>query len=430
MTIKINKEEILKGENNRNCGGEADPRILKELGDWFKVKAIKKAAIRGGGYYAPIQTTKSGANKVWGFDGLDEPQATLSLHRAIIAAAKDAGVPLKDIIAAAQAAGVPLKDIIAAAKDAELKKDDNEFWEVFEKNKEIIGCVCSGKGNIILHGPPGTSKTYCAKKISDLLVALENGATCLDKNFRIVQFHPSMTYEDFIRGLRAKPVGATISYEAENAIFGEMCVEAAKDPNNYYVLIVDEINRANLPSVFGELIYALEYRGEAVNTPYEVNSSKELIVPPNLVLIGTMNTADRSVGQMDYAIRRRFQFFPLLPDVQKVRDEVAKETFQNVLRLFVKDPTASPIDWSDRADTLSHDFQASDVAIGHTYFLGQDWKNSFKFQVLPMLVEYLKDGVLLDDAQQIKRKKIKEIHFKKLDEEPEKVVEAFNALFK
>ena len=417
MAITIDKSKILEENNNRiiRDNGEADQSVPKELGDWFKV-AAEKSHISGAGYYAPIQT-KKGVNKVWGFDGLDKPQATLSLHRAIIAAA--------------QGAGVPLKDIIAAAKDAEVEKDDNEFWEVFEKNKEIIGCVCSGKGNIILHGPPGTSKTYCAKEIANLLVCLGNKATCSDKNYRIMQFHPSMTYEDFIRGLRAKTVGENIAYEAENAIFGQMCAEAAKDPNNYYVLIVDEINRANLPSVFGELIYALEYRGEAVNTTYEVNSSKELTVPPNLVLIGTMNTADRSVGQMDYAIRRRFQFFPLLPDVKKVTDdENASTTFQKVLRLFVKNPTASPIDWSDRADTLSHDFQASDVAIGHTYFLGQDWKNSFKFQVLPMLVEYLKDGVLLSNTKGGKPcSEIEKIHFETLDKPAKDVVSKFDKLF-
>jgi 5-methylcytosine-specific restriction endonuclease McrBC GTP-binding regulatory subunit McrB len=247
-----------------------------------------------------------------------------------------------------------------------------------------------------------------------------------------VQFHPSTTYEDFIRGIRTKTDCEKITYEAQNAIFGEMCVEAAKDPNNYYILIVDEINRANLPSVFGELIYALEYRGEAVNTPYEANSSKELTVPHNLVVIGTMNTADRSVGQMDYAIRRRFQFFPLLPDVQKVTDSDAKKTFQNVLRLFVKNPTTSPIDWSERAETLSHDFRASDVAIGHTYFLGQDWKNSFKFQVLPMLVEYLKDGVLLESINikdETPCSKIEKIHFETLDKPAKDVVSKFDNLF-
>ena len=181
-------------------------------------------------------------------------------------------------------------------------------------------------------------------------------------------------------------------------------------------------------------------------------------MPKNLVVIGTMNTADRSVGQMDYALRRRFSFFPLLPDPIKVRESSSSDkkskdeqlkallppfpekTFSNVLSLFVKDPKAVPIDWSIRANTLSQDFQPSDVAIGHTYFLKDDWETQFQHKVLPMLVEYIKDGVLLGGTAMQKQgetpteskslcRKIEKVFFENRTALATEAVTAFNSLF-
>jgi 5-methylcytosine-specific restriction endonuclease McrBC GTP-binding regulatory subunit McrB len=182
--------------------------------------------------------------------------------------------------------------------------------------------------------------------------------------------------------------------------------QAAKEKTvlKNYVLIIDEINRANLPSVLGELIYGLEYRGEAVESMYEVDGSRSMIIPPNLYVIGTMNTADRSVGHIDYAIRRRFAFVDVLPTIDPIKNELAKEMFEKVSKLFVANYTeviqsqASP----KRASSLLSDFRPEDVWIGHSYFLtsqdgvegNNEIKIKMKYEVLPLLKEYVKDGIL------------------------------------
>lgn len=154
-----------------------------------------------------------------------------------------------------------------------------------------------------------------------------------------------------------------------------------------YVLIIDEINRANLSSVLGELIYALEYRGESVESMYEVDGH-ELILPPNLYIIGTMNTADRSVGHIDYAIRRRFAFVDVLPKDLSEEDNISfdAELFYSVEKLF---------------DTnLSPEFEKKDVQLGHSYFIdkskdGGSMDIRLEYEIKPILLEYVKDGVLI-----------------------------------
>lgn len=154
-----------------------------------------------------------------------------------------------------------------------------------------------------------------------------------------------------------------------------------------YVLIIDEINRANLSAVFGELIYALEYRGEKVASMYEVEGTRELILTPNLYIIGTMNTADRSVGHIDYAIRRRFAFVDVEPkDLTGARDIVFHQRlFNQVSALFDQHRSA--------------EFQKKDIQLGHSYFIdksaqGGDMTMRLEFEIKPILREYVKDGIL------------------------------------
>lgn len=157
-----------------------------------------------------------------------------------------------------------------------------------------------------------------------------------------------------------------------------------------YVLIIDEINRANLSSVLGELIYALEYRGEAVESMYAIDSDNKLILPPNLYIIGTMNTADRSVGHIDYAIRRRFAFVDVLPKDLSSEENILfdSELFYQVEKLF---------------DTnLSPEFEKKDVQLGHSYFIdkskdGGSMDIRLEYEIKPILFEYVKDGVLIGD---------------------------------
>ncbi|AYY87145.1 AAA domain-containing protein [Chryseobacterium indologenes] len=168
-----------------------------------------------------------------------------------------------------------------------------------------------------------------------------------------------------------------------------------------YVLVIDEINRANLSSVLGELIYALEYRGEAVNSMYEVEDSiladkNHLILPPNLYIIGTMNTADRSVGHIDYAIRRRFAFIEVLPEPLEDDDRIHFNTegFKKVSNLF-------------KNGNVSGEFEAKDIQLGHSYFIAKKediradqtkediFNMKMDYEVVPILLEYVKDGVLI-----------------------------------
>ena len=136
------------------------------------------------------------------------------------------------------------------------------------------------------------------------------------------------------------------------------------------MLIIDEINRAHLAAVMGELIYGLEYRGSPVSTLYAVDTSRNLIVPPNLKIISTMNTADRSIGHIDYAIRRRFVFVPVTPDPEVItcQPHVDEATRGCALTLFAA--VAKLFDSKDGC--LAPDFYKDDVQIGHTYFLAKD----------------------------------------------------------
>ena len=246
---------------------------------------------------------------------------------------------------------------------------------------------------IILQGPPGTGKTRLAKRIAINLIKdslntsdediikkeLEN----LKEQVKIIQFHPSYSYEDFVRGIVAKTTDKGISYEVENKILSQMAEDAQNNKDKKYILIIDEINRANLSAVLGELIYALEYRGESVESMYEVNGNRKIILPENLYIIGTMNTADRSVGHIDYAIRRRFTFVSILPDKNIIQDN-AKKLFETIEKIF---------------DTyLSPEFDKDDVMIGHSYFL-KDLENSLKYKIQPLLLEYIKDGILKEEAK-------------------------------
>ncbi len=393
------------------------------------------------------------------------------------------------------------------------------------------------KKQIILQGPPGTGKTREAKYIAKELLNLSDIKELSEnEQFKILQFHPSYTYEDFVRGIVSKPNEGSggIIYKAENKILAEFAkkaldnyldskkaistiskekqvkkyfdlftdyisdeieknegfysltnsvglitstdedafrykgsaegwlkggnrmlykdiIQAYLDDNQErqdikknqtlsglarqhasyfirvlnlfqeylkvnnlkfnsesetekvklqnYVLIIDEINRANLSSVLGELIYALEYRNEAVESIYEIEGDNKLILPPNLYIIGTMNTADRSVGHIDYAIRRRFAFVDVLP--KDLSNEAGinfdAPLFYQVAELF---------------DTnLSGEFEKKDIQLGHSYFIQKikkddnqnellipnDFNIRLEYEIKPILLEYVKDGVLIGD---------------------------------
>ncbi len=421
------------------------------------------------------------------------------------------------------------------------------IWELLNNIKSIqtqlskmeFSKILLNKKQIILQGPPGTGKTYTAKDIAYKMIFNQDISQEKElrtqqlkqlessEQFKLVQFHPSYTYEDFVRGITAKSNGSQIEYLTENKILAEFAetslknqLNSSKPPEDIskeiwlneqfdlfiddiseeidekekvgltksvniikidedafrykgvvgwsengnrmlfsdikqayldentvrqdikknqtlsgfarhhasyyirvldlfrkylkdnkiiftsggvaaeeiknYVFIIDEINRANLPSVLGELIYALEYRGSEVNSMYEVNGKKTIIIPDNLFIIGTMNTADRSVGHIDYAIRRRFAFINVLPDASVIVNPSAKLLFEEISKLFIS------------KDTLASDFKAEQVQLGHSYFMVNDeteFQLKAKYEIVPILEEYLKDGILLEKAEE----KIKEL---------------------
>lgn len=190
-----------------------------------------------------------------------------------------------------------------------------------------------------------------------------------------------------------------------------------------YILVIDEINRANLSTVLGELIYALEYRGKGLDSIYEVEGEQKILLPENLYIIGTMNTADRSVGHIDYAIRRRFAFVDVLPVnlESELKDDFKTDIFSKATSLFIENYDSS-IDYSDenvvmkKSEYMTADFDPKDVWLGHSYFIqhyeknekGEDVKEKpvefsfrIKYEIKPILEEYIKDGILKESARSV-----------------------------
>jgi hypothetical protein len=203
---------------------------------------------------------------------------------------------------------------------------------------------------LIFQGPPGTGKTFIARKLANLIARDP-------ARVELVQFHPSYAYEDFVEGYR--PSGAN-EFSLSDGPIKRLASEAAKAPDERFILIIDEINRGNLAKVFGELYFLLEYRDEAITLQY---SREPFRLPANLLIIGTMNTADRSIALLDMALRRRFRFVDLLPDAPPV---------QGLLSRFLDAKAPDMLFLADMLDHVNKSLNDPHASIGPSHFLLKD----------------------------------------------------------
>ena len=231
------------------------------------------------------------------------------------------------------------------------------------------------KRQVIFQGPPGTGKTFVARKLAACLAGSP-------ERVRLVQFHPSFAYEDFVQGYRPTLRAGQPGFELRNGPLLEAAERARDEPDVRHFLIIDEINRGNLAKVFGELYFLLEYRDEEMRLQY---SDEPFSLPGNLHVVGTMNTADRSIALVDLALRRRFHFVEFHPDQPPVR---------GLLRRWLE-KNAPDMTWVadvvDRANAKLDDRQA---AVGPSYFMKPDLDDEtvrliWKHNVLPYLEERL-----------------------------------------
>lgn len=499
------RKSILKALRNNYGGGEKQPNWVSAIDDFCNGE--NKINV------GDIVIAKKGTKTLLGYGEItsdyyfDDKRAAYKHCRKVKWVKKgewdvDDNLPRKTLTGRTLEKAQYLLNIINENTNKQEKKDMIELLKY--------------KPQIILQGPPGTGKTREAKRIAKALLGLgENDSLEGNEQFKLIQFHPSYSYEDFVRGIVAKPneEGNGIVYTAENKILGTFAKEAFnnwhkaqqstqtlkeeevfeafiehikeelaqsedykyplteavylfdaddkrfkykgdnwevhskglnmkfseikkiidsntterkdiiknynlealtrqmstyflrivekyyefrknykptvdKIPLKNYVLIIDEINRANLSAVLGELIYALEYRGEAVQSMYAIEGENNLILPPNLYIIGTMNTADRSVGHIDYAIRRRFAFVNILPKdlTNELGDQFESALFAKVANLF--------------NTNLSSEFKKEEVQLGHSYFITKNTPIDIRweYEIRPILLEYVKDGILVGEG--------------------------------
>ena len=254
------------------------------------------------------------------------------------------------------------------------------------------------KKNLILQGPPGTGKTWLAKKLAFALIGEQS-----DYRVRRLQFHPNMSYEDFIRGYR--PAGNDGALNLVDGAFLKIVNNAKNDPDNDYVMVIEEINRGNPAQIFGEMLTLLEADkrdpSEALALAYPRSSDERVHIPPNVYVIGTMNVADRSIAMVDLALRRRFAFVDLEP------------VFGDIWRNWVNEQCGIPLDFltniEERITSLNEQIAADrtlgpQFRVGHSYVTPPedtpiDNPHEWFSQVVETEIGPLLDEYWFDDTQ-------------------------------
>ncbi len=258
---------------------------------------------------------------------------------------------------------------LAVAQEKAVERLETAAKHLLCREEFLRGIVdlLQDKGQVILYGPPGTGKTYFARRLAWALLGIADDE-CYEDNppYSLVQFHPAYSYEDFFEGFRPQvDDDGQMTYELTPGPLVRLAERAADHPDELHVMVIDEINRANLPRVLGELLYLLEYRDDWVQTQYRPDDGFEL--PSNLWIIGTMNTADRSIALIDAAMRRRFHFVPFFPDREPTAGLLRRWCAENEFEL----------DWvADLLDAVNErlraDLEGDYMLIGPSHFMKHD----------------------------------------------------------
>ena len=276
-----------------------------------------------------------------------------------------------------------------AAIDAYTKSDFLDEVYMTEKRYENLVAVLRNKKNIILQGAPGVGKTFAARRLAWSMMGEQD-----DSRIEFVQFQQNYSYEDFMMGYKPVEDGFELKY----GIFYRFCQKAANQPDKEFFFIIDEINRGNMSKIFGELLMLIEkdYRGTKATLAY---NGLSFSVPKNLYIIGMMNTADRSLAMIDYALRRRFSFFEVEPGF----DSEGFIHYQNGLNNETLNELISKVKDLNHEIALDKSL-GKGFCIGHSYFCGRDictdeWMHSIvDYDILPMLSEYW-----FDDPNKLQR---------------------------
>lgn len=278
------------------------------------------------------------------------------------------------------------------------------------KDVNLLTNLLRMKKQVILQGAPGTGKTYSTAQLALAVIGGYDDILLSHKDvmeeykqlralgqIEFVTFHMSMDYEDFVVGIKPNAVEQAVTYKIEDGIFKTICENAKSDPKKNFVLIIDEINRGNVAKIFGELITLLEadkrLEGEhplTVRLPY---SKEDFGIPDNLYIIGTMNTTDRSVGNLDYALRRRFAFVTVKSDIS-ILDEFYRNKSDKDLAVYAHSKFVEVEDFLKRCKT---DMDIDDLMVGHSFFMAPSrdaFEQKWKYEIIPLLNEYYKDGII------------------------------------
>lgn len=285
---------------------------------------------------------------------------------------------------------IPLKDIDVFPPKKYGKEDFLKEVYITEKEYDKLKNLILDKKNIILQGSAGVGKSYAAKRLAYSIIGEKD-----NERVKMIQFHQSYSYEDFIMGYRPNENG----FELKEGVFYKFCKEAEIDENkeNKYFLIIDEINRGNISKIFGELFMLIENdkRGEEYALELVYKDDEKFFVPENLYIIGLMNTADRSLAMLDYALRRRFIFIDIEPAFNKPQfkndlenKNIDKDLINKIIEKFTK-----------LNETIKNDKTlGKGYTIGHSYFCNrknlnkEDYEDIINYEIAPTLKEYWFDN--------------------------------------